>query len=210
MKTKTPTAFAWNVDSAEVDRVVLSCPPVPRVLPDGCRVTVSVHHEERTYHDSARPIGERHVVEPYRVASVSLTTEDGTRDKVAASVRFATTPASGHCYGRIEESVGYVDGPDAPARPYFRMTSSQGTRLDGFWEDLPAGAYDCMRDTFTSAAAYVAEHLPHLWQGAEVTRAAGRLTDAESALDKARAEVKAARADLRAAERVHRKAVPAT
>jgi len=205
-----PPAIVWTIEEEGIDRVILSAAPLARVCPDGASVVINVFHDERTYHDHSRPVHERHVVEPFRVASVSLVDADGNRGKESAAVRFGATLASGYCYARVDESRGCVDGPDAPRRLYWRSTSSTAWRLDGFAEDLPDGARRAMYDVFESAATFAGDNLPHLWQGAELTRAKNRVENAGNALDDAREEVKQARADMRASERAHAKALKKT
>lgn len=199
----------WKIiDESAMDSVILRADPISRLIPDGCRVQVSVYHDERSFHDSSRPIGERNVTEQYRVASVQLVDANDLRDKESAAVRFGSTMASGTCWARVEESqMHYRDGAylDAPI-DYWRCTSTTAWRLEGFADDLPAGAAKAVREVFSSAAEFVGNNLPHLWAGAEERRARRRVADAESAVAKAKAELKTARADLRKAERVHERA----
>lgn len=198
--------FSWTPVDEEIDRVTLVADPVSRVIPDGCRVSVSVYTDERSeYRDSGR------VMVPYRVASVQLIDSEGKRATDGGKVRFGGTLASGASYARCEERLGYLgfnDADDPSKRPalYWWTTQVTGWRADGFAEDLPEGAMTHLRDVFADAARFVGEHFPYLWEGAAEALARRDLAAAEASMVKARADIKAARSALKKAERAHERA----
>lgn len=186
--------IAWTVAERTDDSVVLVAEPVPRVIPDGVRVRVAPFHVT-TYRETPRE----------RRAQVHLVDAEGNRGRgSAAGVRFGSTAAHPACSVEAAEStIGYGE---RQGERYWRGMRTTAWREDGIADDLPEGARGHLRDVLASAAAYAGEHLPELWQGADVAAARRALERAEDDLVASRNAVKTARAALRSAEAKLRRA----
>lgn len=190
----------WMLDDQAPDRgdesmdsVTLLAPPTPRLVPNGCRVQVTVWEEEMD------PTRNQRGLDRLRVFTVGLVDESGGRDRTEAGTRFASTDASGACWSRIVESWRF--DRDQAGERYLRVEHATGWRLDGFASDLPPAAMQAMRDVFTSAAGFVDSVYPELFATSALKKAMKKVADAESAVDQARADLRDAKKAMKKATR---------